>query len=145
MLRFWSPPVCKSFLIANNKGADQTARMCSLICVFVVRMQQSQVFFCDAVAHLEGVLGFAWTAPLPSPVFKYPMKMKNFVSMTPNYYLIKIDKISKSTPPPPTHTHPYTYEPPFQKSWVRPCDEAHMFDFSCFFIHILAVQMSRIL
>ena len=27
--------------IANNKGADQTARMRRLICSFVVRMQQS--------------------------------------------------------------------------------------------------------
>ena len=28
---------------ANNKGADQTAWMCRLICVFVVRIWQKQV------------------------------------------------------------------------------------------------------
>ena len=33
-----------AFLIANNKGADQTALMRSLISAFVVCMQQSQVF-----------------------------------------------------------------------------------------------------
>ena len=30
----------------NNKGADQAARMRSLVCVFVVRMQQNQLLFC---------------------------------------------------------------------------------------------------
>ena len=33
-----------TFQIANNKGADQTARMHSLVCAFVVRKQQSQGF-----------------------------------------------------------------------------------------------------
>ena len=33
-----------SFQIANNKGADQAARMRRLICAFVVRKQQSQGF-----------------------------------------------------------------------------------------------------
>ena len=31
------------FQKVNNKGADQTARMRRLVCVFVVRIQQSQV------------------------------------------------------------------------------------------------------
>ena len=35
-------PSYLSFKIANNKGADQTARMCRLVCAFVVRKQQSQ-------------------------------------------------------------------------------------------------------
>ena len=30
----------------NNKGADQTARMRSLICAFVVHIWQKQVFSC---------------------------------------------------------------------------------------------------
>ena len=30
----------------NNKGADQTAQMHRLVCAFVVRIQQSQVFPC---------------------------------------------------------------------------------------------------
>ena len=29
---------------ANNKGADQTARMCRLICAFVVHIWDKQVF-----------------------------------------------------------------------------------------------------
>ena len=33
-----------NFQIPNNKGADQTARMCRLICAFVVHKQQSQGF-----------------------------------------------------------------------------------------------------
>ena len=32
------------FQIANNKGADQTARMHRLFCAFVVRKEQSQGF-----------------------------------------------------------------------------------------------------
>ena len=31
-----------TFQIANNKGADQTARMRRLVCAFVVQKQQSQ-------------------------------------------------------------------------------------------------------
>ena len=34
-------PCYLSFKIANDKGADQTARMRSLVCAFVVRKQQS--------------------------------------------------------------------------------------------------------
>ena len=30
--------------MANNKGVDQTAHMCRLVCAFVVRMQQNHVF-----------------------------------------------------------------------------------------------------
>ena len=33
-----------TFLGVNNKGADQTARMCRLVCAFDVRMQLRQVF-----------------------------------------------------------------------------------------------------
>ena len=33
-----------TFLKGNNKGLDQTARMRRLVCIFVVPMQQSQVF-----------------------------------------------------------------------------------------------------
>ena len=29
---------------ANNKGAEQTARMRRLVCALVVRLQQSQIF-----------------------------------------------------------------------------------------------------
>ena len=28
----------------NNKGANQTARMCKLVCAFAICMQQSQIF-----------------------------------------------------------------------------------------------------
>ena len=35
---------------ANNKGADQTARMCRLNCACVVRIWHKQVFY--DVAHL---------------------------------------------------------------------------------------------
>ena len=33
------------FSKANNNGADQTAHLRSLVCAFVIRMQQSHVFF----------------------------------------------------------------------------------------------------
>ena len=33
-----------TFLKANKKGADQTARMCRLVCAFDVRMQLRRVF-----------------------------------------------------------------------------------------------------
>ena len=33
-----------TFQIVNNKGADQTVMMRRLVCAFVVRKQQSQVF-----------------------------------------------------------------------------------------------------
>ena len=33
-----------TLLGANNKDADQTARMCRLVCAFDVRMQLRQVF-----------------------------------------------------------------------------------------------------
>ena len=33
-----------TLLGANNKGADQTARMCRLVCAYDVRMQLCQVF-----------------------------------------------------------------------------------------------------
>ena len=48
----------------------------------------------SSVADPEGVQGVSWT-PSDALVFKYGMKMK-----------------SKPTP--------NTYEPPFQKSWIRP-------------------------
>ena len=34
-----------TFSKANNNGADQTAHLRSLVCAFVIRMQQSHVFF----------------------------------------------------------------------------------------------------
>ena len=33
-----------AFQKANNKGTDQTLQTCRLVCAFVVRMQQGQVF-----------------------------------------------------------------------------------------------------
>ena len=32
------------YLPVKNKGTDQTAQLCSLVCAFVVHMQQIQVF-----------------------------------------------------------------------------------------------------
>ena len=46
-----------TFRIANNKGADQTARMRRLVCAFVVCKQQSQGVLhrgpCDVQAHVS--------------------------------------------------------------------------------------------
>ena len=52
-----------------------------------------------------------------SPIFKYPMKTKQFgLSETKLFHFHGIfKKIQQSEPP-----HLYTYEPPFQKSWIRP-------------------------
>ena len=41
----------------NNKGADQTAWMRRLVCTSVVRMQQSQVFFCQGTYIAGQALG----------------------------------------------------------------------------------------
>ena len=68
----------------------------------------------------RGFRGFAWTPP-PSPHFKYPMKMESFgLSETKLFHFHGIYKqnemkSAKKTP------YLYTYEPPFQKSWIRPC------------------------
>ena len=55
----WPSYLC--FRIANNKGADQTMQMCSLVCAFVVRKQQSQGRGgCDAEAQASWPpLGYA--------------------------------------------------------------------------------------
>ena len=42
-----------TFQIANNKGADQTARMRRVVCAFVVRKQQSDGFSCRGPCDVE--------------------------------------------------------------------------------------------
>ena len=42
---------------ANNKGADQTAQMCMLICGFVVRIWQKRVFLWRGSYTLAGFHG----------------------------------------------------------------------------------------
>ena len=50
-----------AFQIANNKGADQTARMRRLVCAFVVRKQQSQGFSYRGPYEVEAQP--SWPAP----------------------------------------------------------------------------------
>ena len=45
-----------TFQIANNKGAKQTAWMRRLVCIFVVRMQQSQGSHINALMMLKPML-----------------------------------------------------------------------------------------
>ena len=42
--KHWGTESHFTFQIANNEGADQTARMHRLVCALVVRKQQSQFF-----------------------------------------------------------------------------------------------------
>ena len=73
----------------------------------------------------RGHSGVSLEPPSPPPVFKNLMKMKLFVR--PNYltetklfhfhWIFKKNEIksAKTTP------QVYTYDPPFQKSWIYPC------------------------
>ena len=47
------------FQIANNKGADQTARMRRLVCAFVVRKHQIRGFF-RMEAHNDAEAPASW-------------------------------------------------------------------------------------
>ena len=55
-----------TFHIANNKGADQTARVCRLVCAFVVRKQQYHGFSCRSPYGVEAHA--SWPPPGYSPV-----------------------------------------------------------------------------
>ena len=72
--------------------------------------------------RIEG-RGVQGSPPPPPPVFKYPMKWNNLVSVAKLFHVHGIfkekkDKISKAN----SHTVIH-YELPFQKSSVRPCCE----------------------
>ena len=44
-----------TFQNANNKGADQTARMCRLVCAFVVRKPPEDIFLSPISYHIRNV------------------------------------------------------------------------------------------
>ena len=54
-----------TFQIANNKGADQTAKMRRLICAFVVRKQQSKSFWYRDSYDVEAQA--SWPPPSYAP------------------------------------------------------------------------------
>ena len=54
-----------TFQIANNKGADQTARMRRLVCAFVVRQQKSQGFLRRGPYDVEALA--SWPPPGYAP------------------------------------------------------------------------------
>ena len=63
-----------TFQIANNKGADQTARMRRLVCAFVVRKQQSQGFRVEANMLLNS--GLRMTTGLAHTLYMYSVCSK---------------------------------------------------------------------
>ena len=74
----------------------------------------------------RGIMGFPRTFS-PHHVYKYPIKMKQFgLSETKLFHFYGIFKKNEirsektKTPNPHSHTYLYTFEPPFQKSWIRP-------------------------
>ena len=55
LLESWNFENLQFIYAANNKGADQTAQMRRLICTFVVRIRQKQVFsWCGSCLLLNG-------------------------------------------------------------------------------------------
>ena len=58
-----------TFQIGNNKGADQTAQMCRLVCALVVRKQQSQGFSHRGPYVVEVMA--SWPPPGYAPVTEY--------------------------------------------------------------------------
>ena len=71
------------------------------------------------MADPDGVQGGSLETSLL--VFKYPMKMKLFALIEAKLFHFQgIFKKSKIKSEKRTQ-HLYTYEPPFQKSWIRPC------------------------
>ena len=85
-----------TFQKINNKGADQTAQICRLVCAFVIHIQQSQVFshmiwasmwenLSSVVCEQQRRRHAVWSAPLFSLIGKCHIKTgfrRNFTFLT---------------------------------------------------------------
>ena len=80
-------------LTSNNKGADQTAWMCRLVCTFVVHTQQSQVFSLQA----QSIPGFAQKQENSIPVLFQDYTRLFFIFQGLNFFSILYNTTRKCT------------------------------------------------
>ena len=90
--------------------------LCDLISPTMTALQWLVIVVFSSVADPEGVQVIRLNHPLCPSFLNILWKWNNLVSARPKGIFKRNEKISKPNPP-----HIYTYEPPFQKSWIRPC------------------------